>query len=353
MSRKPYRNTFLVLLLLSVLLRIFAGFPSLVESWYAQTVYPVLALGLRAGTGWLPLSLGDLLYLLSGGWLIWSIYSLVRLMVKRQWSVFNPWKFTSVLLFIYLYFNVAWGLNYNRLGISYQLQLEVNEPRNEELTGLTEALLAKTNLYAGEGGRKRYPSRASTHAAAIQGYRLLSNHLPYLRYRFPSLKASAFGVLGNYMGYTGYYNPFTGEAQVNEAVPGFLHPFVTCHEIAHQLGYAKENEANFVGFLAARQSPDSLFRYSAYLDMFLYANGQLYREDSVAARVNLKRLAPQAQRDLAELRAFRIRYQTPLESWVDRFYNQFLVMNQQPAGTKTYGRVVLWLLAEYKQKGEI
>jgi hypothetical protein len=244
-------------------------------------------------------------------------------------------------------------LNYNRLGISHQLQLDVKEPEGQQLAGLTAALLEKTNRYAGQGGRIRSRSREDIHAGAIRSYQALADRYPYLRYHSPALKASIFGSLGNYLGYTGYYNPFTGEAQVNEAVPGFLHPFVTCHEIAHQLGYAKENEANFVGFLAARQSPDSLFRYSAYLDMFLYANAQLYRVDSLVARSNLRQLAPEAQRDLAELRAFRIKYQNPLETWVDRFYNQFLRLNQQPAGTKTYGRVVLWLLAEYERTNEI
>ncbi len=68
-----------------------------------------------------------------------------------------------------------------------------------------------------------------------------------------------YSYLGNYLGFTGYYNPFTGEAQVNTTVPLFVQPFTTCHEIGHQLGYAKENEANFAGYLAAKSSPDAGF----------------------------------------------------------------------------------------------
>jgi hypothetical protein len=83
-----------------------------------------------------------------------------------------------------------------------------------------------------------------------------------------------WGWLGNYVGFTGYYNPFTGEAQVNTTVPKFLQPFTASHEVAHQLGYAKEMEANFVGYLAASHSTDTLFRYSVYLDLFLVQQPQ-------------------------------------------------------------------------------
>ncbi len=353
MFRKPYRKPFFLLLAAAIALRVFSLYPSNVESLYAQGAYPPLARFMRMATSWLPISLGDILYICAGAWLIWSVWDIVRKLIRKRAGDINPWKTATIFLAIYLYFNISWGLNYNRLGISYQLKLEVTEPEGSQLNDLCSALLEKTNRYAGRGGRIRPEGREAIHEGAIQSYRSLAKEYPFLQYRSPALKASVFGVMGNYLGYTGYYNPFTGEAQVNEAVPGFLHPFVTCHEIAHQLGYARENEANFVGFLAARQSPDSLFRYSAYLDMFLYANAQLYRLDSAAARANLRQLAPEAQRDLAELRAFRIRYQNPLEIWVDRFYDQFLRLNQQPAGTKTYGRVVLWLLAEYRKRGEI
>src|SRR6185369_11733527 len=76
----------------------------------------------------------------------------------------------------------------------------------------------------------------------------------FLDYRSSSIKPSMIGYIGNYLGFSGYYNPFSGEAQVNTTVPSYIKPFTTCHEIGHQLGYAKENEANFAGFLSAKSS---------------------------------------------------------------------------------------------------
>jgi hypothetical protein len=79
----------------------------------------------------------------------------------------------------------------------------------------------------------------------------------------PSIKPSLLTPLLNYIGTSGYYNPFTSEAQMNYQMPVFNRPFVACHEMSHQMGYGAEDEANFVGFWPHWLS-DRLLRYSAY-----------------------------------------------------------------------------------------
>ena len=155
------------------------------------------------------------------------------------------------------------------------------------------------------------------------------------------------------MGYSGYYNPMTGEGQVNTKVPGFLIPFVACHEMAHQAGYARENEANFVGFLAARESKDSALLYSTYLNMFLYANGELRRLDSAAAKRNMDMLVPGAKKDIDQYRKWLKSYDTVVGDLVDIFYNQYLKLNEQPAGRRSYNQVVNWLLAYHRKYEQI
>lgn len=353
MDRKHWKIIAWTLLVLALAIRWFAGDPTRVEAVYSLGVYPWIGRASRAFTGMLPFSLGDLLYLALGAWLLWSVVAIFRRVKAGGIRALRPWKTAVIWLGVYIFFNVLWGLNYNRLGISNQLKLEVTEPESGELSTLCQSLLDQTNRYARFGQPSDTVSHHRIRQSARTAFFSLSDSLPFLRYAPTSVKGSLFGVLGNYLGYTGYFNPLTGEAQVNEHVPRVLSGFVTCHEIAHQLGYAKENEANFVGFLAARSSADSLLRYSAYFDMFLYANNQLYLEDSIQALRNLRALDPVAQRDLAELRAFRIRYHTVVEDWVDRFYHQYLRLNQQPEGRKSYGRVVLWLLAQYRREGRI
>ena len=65
------------------------------------------------------------------------------------------------------------------------------------------------------------------------------------------------------MGYGGYLNPFTNEAQVNGVTPKFRLPTVSCHEVGHQLGYSAEGATNFIGYLVTSESNDPYFKYSA------------------------------------------------------------------------------------------
>ena len=136
-----------------------------------------------------------------------------------------------------------------------------------------------------------------------------------------------FSYLGNYLGFQGYYNPFSGEGQVNTTIPRFLEPFVTAHEVAHQIGYAKENEANFAGFLACRSYPSNVFRYSMYLDMYNYALGEVYRRDTSLARSFQNKAHPQIIKDQKEFRDFYRRYNNPVEDLIMWGYGHFLKAN--------------------------
>jgi hypothetical protein len=230
------------------------------------------------------------------------------------------------------------------------LGLTLKDTSNAELYKLVDALAAKTNAV-----RPVTPTIGFERSAALarSAYDSVAWKYPFLETRPFSLKPSLFGAIGNYMGYSGYYNPLTGEGQVNTEVPGFLIPFVACHEMAHQAGYARENEANFVGFLAARESKDSALLYSTYLNMFLYANGELRQVDSLRAKNHMATLAPGVRKDLDQYRKWLRSYDTVVGDLVDMFYNQYLKLNEQPAGRRSYNQVVTWLLAYQRKYREI
>ena len=146
---------------------------------------------------------------------------------------------------------------------------------------------------------------------------------------------------------------FSGEAQVNTTIPLFARPFTTCHEIGHQLGYAKESEANFAGYLSATSSKDSAFLYSVYFEMFAYAGRYLYFTDSIALNQIREGLSPAVKNDIRELREFYNRYKNPVETAIDRLYSQYLKANQQPSGKMSYSEVVAMLIAYYKKNGKV
>ena len=138
---------------------------------------------------------------------------------------------------------------------------------------------------------------------------------------------------------------------MNTSIPSFLQPFTTCHEIAHQLGYAKEMEANFVGYLAARASGDPVFTYSSYLELFLYANRDLWYADSTKALEYRHRLSIPVMHDLALWKAFQKKNESMLAPVTEFVYDFFLRRNRQPQGLDSYAKVTLLLNAYYRKYG--
>lgn len=351
-----------VLFVLCLMIRLYSLGEYRVEGGYSKHFFPFLASVLRLSSGFLPFSLGDIFYGLVVGWVVvklngyfFYIYrnktKLTPLKTLKKYS----YKLLVLVCSLYILFNILWGINYNRKGIAWQIGLPEMEYNTEELRRMNCLLIDKINFSkrALINGPYVYPSNSQLFRKVVAAYKKTATLYPFLKYDFPSLKSSMWGKLGNYAGFTGYYNPFTGEAQLNTSVPKFLQPYTACHEVAHQLGYAKENEANFVGFLAATNSADTLFHYSVYLDMFIYSNRNLFEADSGSAKLYRKELSPAVQKDLKEWIAFNKKHQSLLEPAYRWMYGKFLQSNQQPGGIKTYSEVTGFLIAYYKRFGRI
>lgn len=342
-----------ILLLATIFAKALTFFPDKVE-WYSTHIYPYTGITFRLITGWIPFSIGDVLYFILMIWLILKLIAIIKAFNRKQvtWTKIKwvTYRFVKIAMWLYIIFNILWGWNYYRLGIAFQLQLKPQAYSKEVLLDLTRQLIQKVNasrIALGEG--YKYPHHKDYFKTAIAAYNDVQNEYPFLKYNHTSLKKSLYGSLGNYMGFLGYYNPFSGEAQVNTAFLIFQQPYVACHEIAHQLGYASESEANFVGYLAATRSSDTAMHYSVYFDLFNYANRELFYRDSTAARNNYKLLDTLVKKDIISVRKFLYRYKNPFEPVVKLFYDQYLKANNQAKGMQSYNDVVGWLIA-YRQK---
>ncbi len=347
----------IVVLSVAIIIKIISLFPPFVEEYYSNGFYPFIARLQRMLFGWLPFSIGDLLYLAAVIYLLIIIVKLVRKTLRKQLTrkfVYKVClKIVYVWLLVYIYFNTTWGLNYNRLGIAYQLQMNTERYSTNDLQMLTDTVIHRLNAVYEEGllTRNEMDRKRTLFKKADESYEAASKDYPFLEYKTKSVKPSLFSYLGDYFGFTGYYNPFSGEAQVNTTVPLFVQPFTTCHELGHQLGYAKENEANFVGFLAAKNSKDPAFLYSLYFDLYTYCMRDLYIRDSTIAN-NLKmQLTQGVKTDFMELRKFYAKYANPLEPLISKMYGQYLKANEQPVGIMTYNEVVGMVIAYVKKYG--
>lgn len=345
----------IILIAVALFIKIFSLFPNAVEHYYSRGVYPYIASFLRLLFGWVPFSVGDVLYFIIGTIiavkLVAFIIKLFRRQVTKQIWLQKLKGVAAFILIVYILFNTLWGLNYNRLPMVQQLRLSQQEYTNQELTGLVQLLSDSLNAMASFTRNERMYDKQSIFKNTAAAYITINKSPLFLSYPHTSIKPSLYGALFNYIGVTGYYNPFTGEAQVNTTIPGFLRPSVTCHEVGHQVGYAKENEANFAGFLAACSYKDTAFRYAAFFEMYAYASWELHIRDDSAASVISSMLDPHLKADFSYLINFCKSYKNPIEPYITGIYAQYLMVNQQPKGIKTYSEVVAILIAWYKKQG--
>jgi hypothetical protein len=348
----------LFLLFLAVLIKILSFQKLWVERYYTYGVYPYISKVLRILFGWIPFSIGDLFYL---GVICFILYKAIKFGILLKRRQVKKYLFLVILkktlrfaLYVYLSFNILWGLNYNRQGIATQLQLDVQPYSLDDLKQLTTVLHDRVNSCAlGVDSVKRLELNKNRNVfrEGVVAYQYVKDRYPFLSYEVPSVKASFFSNIGHYFGFTGYYNPFSGEAQLKTTVPFFLKPFVVNHEIAHQLGYGKENEANFVAFLAGREARNTEVRYSIYFEMYQYAFSDLSRKDTAAAKQFRATLHPQVKKDMEAFSNYLYRTRNIIEPVISSFYDQFLKWNSQPKGKKTYNEVVTWLVAYGKKYG--
>ena len=341
------------LLFLVVIGKLFSLNEIWVERWYSLGFYPIVSKLLRGLFGWMPFSVGDVLYILASVWLLTKVWKAISLWRKKRlkahlsWTLFR--KYLKIVLVVYLLFDLFWGLNYYRQGIEKQLDLKLERYSKEDLFSLTRQLHQRLNECAAKTDsvrRLQYGTNSFLFAKGVEAYEKVKGSYPFLSYSPTSVKASLFTPIGHWFGFTGYYNPFSAEAQLKTDIPIFLKPFVTTHEIAHQLGYAKENEASFVGYLACKASGNTELLYSAYFDVYRDAEFQCLLSGGKEVVDSLrKNLHPQVKADVQDLRLYNLNHKNFIEPLMSGAYDKYLKLNNQPNGHATYNEVVAYLIA--------
>ncbi|MGX5819869.1 DUF3810 domain-containing protein [Chitinophaga lutea] len=318
---------------------------------YFHRWYVFISVVLRRLLGSIPFSIGDVIYAV---WVISAVIFLLRLLwrlISGRWKDLLTLFLRGVrgVCWLYFFFLLLWGGHYRRETPVHDLGFRAERYTTSDLYLLADTLVRLTNAdYAALPVSPPDTSHAYFFDGAESAYRRIATEWPSLRYRIPSVKPSLYGEYMNYIGVTGYLNPFTNEAQVNTSIPAFLQPFVTCHEIAHQLGFAPEEDANFVGYLAASRSADVRFRYAANFEMLLHTVRQLARRNRSMALLVWNRTLPGVREDVRRMLLFYRRYEGPLDDYSAVLYDQYLKANQQEHGIRSYSEVVGWLMGYYR-----
>ncbi len=350
--RKTINNILAVSLPIQILLIAWAaGYPGWIEQWYSRGIYPYLSGFFRVLYGWIPFSIGDVVYL---GLLLWGLVWLVLRGRGIRKSIRGFLRdVLAGLAVLHLTFYLLWGMNYFREPLGESLGLDETYSF-DELVQTASLLAVQTNalqrsLTGDTISRVVVPySQAEIRKKTIASFRGLSDEFPGLSYRYPSLKNSLISTPLTYMGYSGYLNPFTGEAQVNARLPLFRYPVVCGHEIGHQLGYSAENETNFIGYLVTRRNPDPYFQYAASAYGLGYCLAVINRTDSLERKRIVQRLNPGVRANFDEMQEFWSAFENPAEPVFKAVFSRYLEANRQTGGIASYSRVVSLLVAYHR-----
>lgn len=159
-----------------------------------------------------------------------------------------------------------------------------------------------------------------------------------------------FSEVMSYLDISGIYCPFTFEANVNVHMNDVLIPVTMCHELSHLSGYMREDEANFIAFLACLQSDDPEFRYSGVYLASVHAMNALLTVDSDLWNRADALKSDALRRDIRSNNAYWKQYETPVSEVSDRVNDAYLKANGQENGLRSYGRMVDLLLAYYRDE---
>lgn len=321
---------------------------------YGNFFFPTLSQILRSVSRLFTFALGDLIYLLllvlTLVYLVKKIFTLKR---QKQLIVSMLLLFLRVFMGSYLVFMLFWGINYKRTPINKRLSITNHPYTATELINLGQLFLnhlTSLDKQIKQQNLNFSKDKSVLFAQSIAAYQALNKEFTFLQYHKPTIKEPLSNWLSSKMGIEGYYNILSGEANVNLDLPSFVLPFVSCHEVAHQLGIAKEDEANLIGYLSASKSSNLLFQFSAYYNMFR----------NILLEIRLKYPSKYAEfRDqipsfivkmFEEEQKYWAQYNGELSRYMSISFDRILKMNNQEKGIASYQDIVLWLYNYHKHE---
>jgi len=354
--QKPYKKALALSIVPQIIfVKIMGYFPGFVETYYSNGLYPFLSKLERYTLGWIPFSFGDLVYTMGSLYILRWLY-LNRKRIRKDLKNWLIDVFSAVSV-IYFAFHLFWGFNYYRKPLHENLNLQ-RDYTTEELVSFVEKLIPKANaihmeITHNDTLKVEMPfTRKQIVRQAPLGYDNLVDKFPHLEYHPKSMKFSMYSLPLTYMGFSGYLNPLTNEAQVDYLIPLYKMPTTTCHEVAHQLGYAAENEANFIGCLASMNHNNIYFKYSGYVFGLRHCMNEIYRRDECLFETLVETINEGILKNYKEAEEFWDSYQNPLEPVFKLSYNSFLKANNQAKGMESYNYVVA-LLVNYFEKNSL
>lgn len=252
----------------------------------------------------------------------------------------------SVASLFFSTFALNFGAGYHTSSVDDLLELDREDVSAEQLRETAEILVEEINKYTDSLGVNAAGSTVMPYgydklsAKLLDAYDTVSEEYAFIS-RFPSrIKPVMLSEPWTYTHIAGVYTYFTGEANINTNFPDYTLPYTAAHEMAHQRGIAREDEANFVAFLVCIASDDEYIRYSGYLNLYEYVANALYSADKDAYFEVRAGLDAKARTEMSAYSAFFDKYRENVAANVTETVNNTYLTMQGTPGTKSYGMVV-------------
>ena len=298
-------------------------------------------------SGWLPLSLAELLIITAPIWIFILIFIGVK---KSKKGLRATTRYIAFLVcipcFIFISFVWTYSSGYYNTGLDKRLDFENVEIGKEEL--YETSLWMRDNLnsladninYGSDNASYTELSYDELSKIVCSSYSSISKKYGVV-HTFPSrIKPIMLSEPMTYTHISGIYSFMTGEANLNVNYPKFITVSSLAHEFAHQRGFAREEEANFMSFLVCTESDNDFVKYSGYLDVFLDVINDLYQLDKGMYDDVISGLDKRVKNDIASYGKFFEKYSDSKASDIAGSMNdKYLQMNGQENGVKSYGMV--------------
>lgn len=266
---------------------------------------------------------------------------------------------TSVASLFLSSFILTFSAGYRGTKLNEKLGIETEKIDKYDLYNTAEYLVGEINKLAPtiqyeEHGFSQMPySFSEMNDKLIEAYDLFSAEHDFINNYYSRLKPVLLSEAMSYAHITGIYTYFSGESNINVGFPDYTIPYTAAHELAHQRGIAREDEANMMAFLVSLYSDDTYIKYCAYVNMYEYVGNALRKADRDLYKKIASTLDTKVYDEQVAYSKFFKKYSKSVTSQISGTVNDIYLQSQGTQGQKSYGLVVDLTVAFLKDSGEI
>ena len=311
-------------------------------------------------TGILPFSLAEAIIILIPIICFITIWYLIKFRCDtRRSATVSMLCILSAMSMILSSFVLCLGIGYRGTSLENKLGLTATPIGVKDLSDSSKYLIEKINeltpdIQFGEDDFSIMPySFEEMNEKLLDAYDDFESDYGFIKNFDSKLKPVMSSEVMSYAHVAGVYTFFTGESNINMNMPDYTIPYTSAHELAHQRGVSREDEANMVAFLVCIRSDDPYIQYSAYLNMYEYVASALQKADMEEYQAVSNDLHNIVYDELVAYSLFFEKYKQSVTSQVSGTVNDVFLKTQGTEGRASYGMVVDLTVAYFKSKNFI